>query len=96
MLTRLQDNYIPLTPHDILEHEDIVKKTTYHSRDPIATVFSDVEEFLELDNIIGTSYTYLQSVNITYVIIHRMGKFGLAIHEWNHMKTVQKMWVRFR
>ena len=34
-------------------------------------------------------------MNIAYVIIHRTGKFGLKIREWNCMKTVQRTWVRF-
>ena len=35
-------------------------------------------------------------MNILYVIIHRMGKFGLAIFEWNCMSTVQKTCVGFK
>ena len=34
-------------------------------------------------------------MNVVYVIIHRTGKFGIAIREWNRMSTVQKMWVGF-
>ena len=30
VLTHLQDNYGHLMPHEILEREDIVKKTAYH------------------------------------------------------------------
>ena len=35
-------------------------------------------------------------MKIAYVIIHRTGKFGLAIREWNRMSTVQKTWVVFK
>ena len=35
-------------------------------------------------------------MNIAYVILHKMGKFGLAISEWNFMITVQRTWVRFK
>ena len=79
MLTHLQDKYSKLTPHKLLEREDISKKTTYHPKDPKETVFSAVEELLKFSDISETSYTQLQAMNIAYVIIHRTGKFGLAI-----------------
>ena len=43
VLTHLQDKYVQLMPYNLLEREDIVKKTIYNPRDPIATVFSAVE-----------------------------------------------------
>ena len=42
ILTHLQENYGQLMPHELLEQEDIVKKTNYNPRDPIATIFSAV------------------------------------------------------
>ena len=35
-------------------------------------------------------------MNISYIIIHSTGKFGLAIYKWNRMSVVQKMWVGFK
>ena len=75
-------------PHELLKREDIVKKTIYNPRNPIATVLSAVEELLKFVNIMGTSYTQFQDINIAYVILHRTGKFGLAICEWNHIPVV--------
>ena len=43
VLTHLQDNYCQLMPHELLEREDIVKKTIYNPHNPIATIFSAVE-----------------------------------------------------
>ena len=83
-------------PHELLEREDIVKKTNYNPRDLITTVFSAFEKLVEFSDITGTSYTQLQAVNISPVIIHRTGKFGLAIHERNLMPEIQKMWVQFK
>ena len=85
VLTHTQDNYSQFMPHNILKREVIVKKLIYNSHDPIATVFSIVKEFLLFADITATSYTQLQEVNITHVIIHRTGKFRLAICEWNCM-----------
>ena len=43
VLNHPQDNYVQLMPHELLECEEIFKKTTYHPRDPIATVFYSVK-----------------------------------------------------
>ena len=43
-----------------------------------------------------TSYTQSQAIHIAYIILHRTGKFGLAICEWNRMPAVQKTWVRLK
>ena len=79
VLTHMQENYGQLMPHNLLEQEDIVKKTIFNPRDPIATVFSPVEELLRLSDITGTLYTHLQVVNTAYFILHRTGNFGLVI-----------------
>ena len=79
VLTHLQDNYSQLIPHELLEQEDIIKKTIYNPRNPIATIFSATEELLEFAEFMGTSYTQLQAVNIVYAILHRTGKLGRAI-----------------
>ena len=72
------------------------KKTIYPPRELIASVFSGVGEILEFANITGTSYTQHQAVKLAYVIIHRTGKFSLAIRKWNRMPTMHKTWVRLK
>ena len=48
VLTCLQENYGQLITHELLKGEDIVKKTTYHLRDPITTVFYDIKDIIEI------------------------------------------------
>ena len=96
VLTHLQDSYIQLMPHELLEREDIIKKMTHNSRDPIANKFYAVKELLDLADITRTSYTQLQEMNIAYVIVHRKGKFGMAICKCNHILKIQKTWVLFK
>ena len=59
-------------------------------------MFSAVKELLDFTYIKGSSYTKLQAVNIAYAILHQTGNFGLAIHDWNRMPTIQKTWVQFK
>ena len=77
----LQESYGQLMPHELLKWEDIVKTKIYNLHNLITTVFSTVEEVLELAEITGTPCTQIQAFNIAYVILHRSGKFGLAIRE---------------
>ena len=51
----LEENYSQLLPHKLLEREDIVKNTTYHPQDPIATVFYAIKELLYFAKVSGTS-----------------------------------------
>ena len=46
VLTHLQENYGQFMPNELLEREDIVKKTIYNPRNSIATVISAVKELL--------------------------------------------------
>ena len=82
--------------HKLLECKEIFKKTSYLLHEPIASVFSVVKEILEFAYITGTSYTQHQSINVSYGIIHRTGKFSLAISEYNLMPDVQKTWFGFK
>ena len=59
VLTHLQKKYGQLMPHELLEREDIFKKTIYNPHEPISTVLYAVEELLEVTDITGTSYTQL-------------------------------------
>ena len=96
VLTVLQENYGQLTPHELLEREEIVRGGNYNPCDPITTMFSSIEELLAFADVIGTSYTQLQAINIAYVIFHQTGKFGLAVYKWNRMPAVQITWVSFK
>ena len=95
-LRYLQDNYRESMTHEIIEREDIVKKTTYHTQDLIVTVFPTIKELLDFSDITGISYMQQQAVNIAYMIIHGTSKFVLEIHKWNRMPKIQKTWVGFK
>ena len=43
VFTHLQDNYVQLMPHKLLERDEIARKKIYNPCDPIATVFSAVK-----------------------------------------------------
>ena len=48
LLVHLQDMYGTLMPHEFQEKEDDAKKTVYNPCNPIASVFSVVDDLVEL------------------------------------------------
>ena len=96
VIIHLQEKYSQLIPHGILKREDILNNMMYDPQYLIATVFYAVKELLDIVDITVTTYTQHQAVNISYTIIQRKVKFGLAIRKWDHMPTVQKTWVGFK
>ena len=93
VLTHPQEIHRQIMPHKLLEHKEIIKKTSYHPCEPIKAVLSSAIELSEFANITGTSYTQHQASNSAHMIIYRTGNFTFANREWIHMPTVHKTWV---
>ena len=90
VVTHLQEKYGQLMLHKLLESKGIVKKTNYHPREPIATIFSAVEELLNFANITVTLYIHHQVVNMAYFNIHKSGRFTFQIPLWNRIKMYRR------
>ena len=80
-------------PHEFQEKEDEAKKTIYNPRDPIASIFSIVDDLVKLAALAATPLSSAQQVNIVYVILHKTGTFSQPIVEWNWKPVVDKTWA---
>ena len=69
---------------------------TYNPRNPIASVFSVVDDLVELSVLAATPLSIAQQVNIGYIILHKTGKFLHSIIEWNRKPVVNKTWATFK
>ena len=83
-------------PHEFQEKEDEVKKTIYNPRDPIVSIFSVVDDLVELAALAATPLSIAQQVNIGYIILHKTGKQFRSIVEWNRKPVVDKTWANFK
>ena len=83
-------------PHEFQEKEDKAKRTTYNPCNPIASVFSVVDDLVELSALAATLLSNAQQVNIGYIILHKTGKFSHPIIEWNQKPVVDKTWKKFK
>ena len=83
-------------PHKLQKKKDEAKKTIYNPRDPIASVFSVVDDLVKLSALAATLISNAQQVNIGYVILHKTGKFSQPIVEWNRNLVVDKTWANFK
>ena len=70
-------------PHELQEKEDEAKKTVYNPHDPVASIFSVVNDLVELAALATTPISLAQQVNICYVILHKTGKVLQPIVKWN-------------
>ena len=96
VLKHLKDTNEHVISHKIIKRKDVVKKTIYHLREPIESVFSVIKELLKFSDINRTSYIQHQAINVDYLIIYSTSKFSLTICKWNRILTVQKTWVGFK
>ena len=96
LLLHCQETYSTLMPHKLQKKKDEAKKTIYNPRDPIASVFSVVDDLVKLSALAATLISNAQQVNIGYVILHKTGKFSQPIVEWNRNLVVDKTWANFK
>ena len=96
LLLHLQETYGTLMPHKFQKKEDEDKKTIYNPRDPIPSVFSVVDDLVELAALAATLLSRAQQVNIRYVILHKTGKFSHPFVEWNRKPVVDKTWANIK
>ena len=68
-------------PHKLQEKEDETKMTVYNPCDSIASVFSVVDNLVELAALEATLISLAQQVNIGYIILHKTGKYLQPIVE---------------
>ena len=60
------------------------------------SVFNQVEDFPEYNELERYPYTPKQTTNITYMIITRTRKYQDAIKTWNGMNPIQQNWINSR
>ena len=96
LLVHLQETYVTLMPNKFQEKEDGAKRMTYNPHNPIASVFSVVDDLVELSALAATPLSNAQQVNIGYVILHKTGNFSHPIIEWNRKPVADKTWAKFK
>ena len=57
VITHIQDIYVQPMSHELLKYQETVKNAICCPHEPIASIFSAVEELLEFADITGFSYT---------------------------------------
>ena len=90
LIVHLQETYGTLIPHKFQEKEDEAKRMTNNPRDPIATVFSVVDDLVKLSALAATPLSNAQQVNIRYIILNKNGNISHPIIEWNWKPVVDK------
>jgi hypothetical protein len=95
MLVHLYTTYGRLTPADV-QNNDAAMKQPYNPKEPIETLFHQIEEFIDVANAAGAPFTPSQIVAISYNLIFATGMFIDACRERRRRVTNTRTWHNFK
>lgn len=89
-------NYGRVTPAQLAHEEQQLTNWSYDPSLPIVVVFNRIDDLMDLATAAGSPYSAQQIINFAYLVLHRTGKFGQGIREWNRLLPAQKTWNAFQ
>ena len=96
VLQYLFTTYGRVTPSDLADYEDAIKKTVYNPADPIINLYNILQNFFDCTEHQGLPYSEQQKVQVGYNIMQRTGVFQNAIEAWILRPEHTKSWVLFQ
>ena len=96
VLQYLFSTYGRITPSDLTDYEDAIKKTIYNPAEPIINLYNTLQKFFDCTEHQGLPYSEQQKVQVGYNIMQRTGVFQSAIEAWILRPDHTKTWVLFQ
>lgn len=85
-----------ITPTELDQHADKVKKMNYNLSMPIDSIFNDIEELSEYADAAETPYTQQQLIDLGYLIISKTNAFSQDIRAWLRRPRAEHTWQNFK
>jgi hypothetical protein len=95
MLMHLYTNYGRLTPADIQANDERLK-ARYDPNQPIESLFTQVEDAMEIADAANAPYSPEQIVNVAYNLVYSTGMFADACRDWRRRTAAEKNWANFK
>ena len=92
----LYDKYSEMTPEQMMDKEEEIKRYVFDPVQPIYTVFNAITTYKDLCELSGESITDSMMVKISYAIMNRSRVFKDSLIQWNDKTLVDKTWVNFQ
>ena len=87
IIDHLYETYGHLSNMDVSNREDALKQFPYDPMQPMDVVFTKVREFQDLCELAENAKTYIQLVQIAYMLFQKTGTFNDALLKWNDRQT---------
>ena len=88
----LFDTYGDVTPEELSELYDTVKNMVFNPKEPVDTIFTEIEDLTDISNIAKNPITEAQKVNLAYLVLQRTGVFNSGLKTWNDKVPTDKTW----
>ena len=79
----LNDEYCEMTPEQMMDKEEEIKRYVFDPVQPISTVFNAITAYKDLCELSGESITDITMVKIAYAIMNRSRFFKYFLIQWN-------------
>eukprot|EP00957_Ditylum_brightwellii_P100782 7681882-Ditylum_brightwellii.AAC.1 len=64
--------------------------------EPVDTIFTKIEDFLDVAEIAHSPVSEIQKINMAYLILQKAIKLTSDLKAWNCQNQVQKTWPNFK
>ena len=96
IITFLQTNYCRLTPEELSDREDELKKTIFDPQQPVDLMFNKIKLFTDLCTMTSNDKTDAQVVQLGYLIFNRTRAYTDALKVWNEKPATDRTYANFK
>jgi len=96
VIRHLKDRYGVVPPDVLANTERGVRELHYDLREPISTIFDEIEDLELLGIEAKIAYTPEQLINFAMDILTKNTSFEQTLISWNSKPTIDKTWVNLK
>ena len=89
-------NYGHVTRQELSELKKQVEDFSYQASEPVDVMLSEMDDLADIAEITKSPITYLQKVDMAYLLQQRTTKFSSALTKWNEKPEANKTWDNFK
>ena len=90
------DEYGEITPEQMMDKEEEIKRYVFDPMQSISTVFNAITAYKDLCELSGESIIDIAMVKIGYAIMNRSRVCKYSLIQWNDKTLVDKIWIKFQ
>jgi len=96
ILAHLFKCYGKITPTELSTLRNQVENLIIEPAEPVDTVFTEIDQLVEVSKIAGVPLTTGQITDIGFIVLNRTKLYNSALKAWNRKLTTEKTWENFK